>query len=92
MFVKRCPMGWYCPFSGNGSDVACMEASDATSSIFHFCGNSHFAVFYIVSRAIAQMIDRERNARGNARVVTLNVYLHSRVLFGTDEIYVNLRN
>lgn len=52
-----------------------MEVSDATFSIFHFCGTLVFSiVFYIVSRAIAQMIDRGKtcgNEHGYAQHIRL---------------------
>lgn len=55
------------------SDIAWMEVSNVTSSIFHFCGTLVFSiVFYIVSRAIVQMIDREKTC-GN--VTTLNIFV-----------------
>lgn len=77
--LKRCPMGCHCPFPENGAAQMSLEwkPSDATSSIFHFCGTLLFyVVFYIVSRAIAQMIDRGGtcgNVRGERRTYTLFV-------------------
>lgn len=67
------PMGYHCPPLKMAQLEYRLNGSLQTSSIFHFCGTLVFSiVFYIVSRAIAQMIDREKTCgNGDAEHICL---------------------
>lgn len=72
--TQKIPHGMPLSISRNGAARISLEVSNATSSIFHFCGTLvFFIVFYIVSCAIAQMIDREKKC-GNV-TATLKIFV-----------------